>query len=101
MELSYIVTGRGLYVPQFKNKEGEWKPFTRGMIEGDMLYVCIALGNLSAPRRWDNGQWHFEDGDRSTWSEHTVFFTKPIYVFAFLGAAKHWWGEFKRHEVNL
>jgi hypothetical protein len=73
MKYSYIVTGNGLYVPQFKKEDGEWQPFKKKDAKGDLEHLCISLGNLSAPRRWLNGQWHFESEGLKTLSMSPSF----------------------------
>jgi hypothetical protein len=101
MKYRYTITANGLYIPEYK-KEGsdEWKPFTKGMIKGQMEDVCYQLAVLSAPRKWESAQWHFENGKRDTWETQSVFFTKKILVMAFIGAAQHWWGHFETREVD-
>jgi len=101
MRYSYVVTGNGLYIPQFKNGDKEWEPFTKGMIKGDMLTLCRCLGDISAPRKWTSGQWHFESEGLKSHDDESIFFTKPMYAMAFIGAAQHWWGSFGRTEVDL
>jgi hypothetical protein len=87
MELRYKQSGTH-YIPEYKNKQGEWISITAedvGMdARNDLSRVCYRLADLSAPRKWDSGQWYYEDSK-------IVFFTKEIYVMAFLGAAKSFW----------
>jgi hypothetical protein len=101
MKYRYTIRANGLYIPEYK-KEGsdEWKPFKKKMIKGDMLQIVRALGEKSAPRRWTYGQWHFEPFDKSVFDDEPVFFTKAIYVMAFIGAAQHWWRQFEIKEVG-
>jgi hypothetical protein len=100
MKYRYKVTANGLYIPQYKSSEKEWKCFTKKMIQGDMLKVVRALAEKSAPRRWTYGQWHFEPSDKTVFEDESVFFTKAIYVMAFIGAAQHWWSQFEIKEVE-
>jgi hypothetical protein len=101
MKLGYKVTGNGLYVPLFNNGQG-WIEFKSKYIHGDMRHLCQAFGNLSAPRRWSEGQWLLDPFDKKIpEDEWIVFFTKPLYLHAFLGAAKYWWEQQKTVEVNI
>ena len=101
MKYRYIITSNGLYIPEYKTDGcDEWKPFTKGMIKGQMEDLCLQLAVISAPRVWTAAQWHFEKGSRDTWNSQSVFFTKQILVMAFIGAAQHWWGQFETKEVG-
>jgi hypothetical protein len=100
MKYRYTITANGLYVPQYRSSEKEWKCFTKKMIQGDMLKVVGALAEVSSPRQWNNGLWHFDRSDKTVFEDEAVFFTKAIYVMAFIGAAQHWWGQFDIKEVE-
>jgi hypothetical protein len=101
MKYRYTTTANGLYIPEYKTEGGdEWKPFTKGMIKGQMYEVCYQLAVLSVPRKWKPAQWHFEEGKEETWETQSVFFTKKILVMAFIGAAQHWWGQFETKDVG-
>lgn len=88
MELRYNLVGI-YYIPQYKLPDGEWKDFKNKNIKGTHLEkLCIAIGNLQLPRRWENGSWHFTPtGDQKT-RDMSLIFTTEMYVMAFLGAAK-------------
>ena len=99
MKYGYKVTGNGLYIPWFDNGNGP-QDFTSKNVQGIFRNVAHSLGNLSAPRRWDEGQWLLDPRDKKIPQEdHVVFYTSPIYVHAFLVAAKHWFDQFKSVEV--
>jgi len=47
-----------------------------------------------------NGNWVFDKDHENESVRNAVFFTKEIYIMAFIGAAQHWWGEFEIKEVG-
>lgn len=99
MEYRYTITGNGLFVPEYKKQDGDWHKFYAKDMSGNMLKLCRSLAELSAPRKWGGGQWYFEGSARSDY-EGAVFFTTELIVMAFLGAAQHWYSEFRTVNVN-
>jgi len=105
MKLRYIETANNLYIPQYQSNSPEWIPFTKDMMKGDMLKVCEAIGSVSDTRSSFmglplKGHWYFDDNHKNKSVRNAVFFTKKLYVMAFIGAAQHWWGDFDKTEVN-
>lgn len=102
MKYGYKVTGNGLYLPLYDNGNGKgWEHFQRKHVNGMMFIICKALGDLSAPRRWSDGQWLLEPTDKKIpFNERVVFFTSPIYLHAFLGAAMYWYEKPSSIEVS-
>lgn len=76
------------YIPQYQSTDdSEWNDFLVKNITDQLAQICQAIGDLQCPRRWEPGQWHSEDKGKNR-GDQTVFFTKEMYVMAFLGAAK-------------
>jgi hypothetical protein len=94
MELRYEFVS-GYYVPQYKRKDnGEWADFKVAHIKGDLRRLCESIGDLQHPRRWANGQWHFEPEKSKLidYTDQSLFFKSPVFASAFLGACKVWFG---------
>lgn len=92
IEYRYVFVS-GYYVPQYKRKDnGEWVDFKVAQIKGDLRRLCVAIGDLQCPRRWANGQWHFEPEKSKpiNYSDQSLFFTAPVFASAFLGACRAW-----------
>ena len=93
LKLRYIIDGTH-YIPQFyNNTENKWMDFKVEHVQREMLAICRSLGDLQLPSRWGDGQWYYESGKQ-------VFFTKEMFVMAFLGAASVFYNS-KLKEFNL
>jgi hypothetical protein len=106
MKYRYTITANGLYIPQYKKEGGsEWVTIKKDMVTGELLKVCEVLGSLSDnyssfmgyPLR---GEWVFHKDHENESVRNAVYFTKKIYIMAFIGAAQHWWGHFEIKEVG-
>lgn len=81
-----------VYQPYFDKEDGSGPQYfrVRHLGNGLLLSVVRSLAELSAPRRWEDGQYYLETNDKNTPEEDKfIFFTDPIYIHAFLGAAKY------------
>jgi hypothetical protein len=98
MKYGYRVNGSGMYIPQYDNGTG-WQDFKGKHLGGDFYRICLHLADLSAPRI-AGGQLLLDPGDKKIpESEHVVFFTKPVFLHAFIGAAKYWYDQQKSTEI--
>ena len=91
MKYGYELTGNGLYIPQFDKGSG-MEPFRSRHINGDLRVLVEQLAIISAPRKWSSAQWLLDPFNKGIKAEdRVVFFTKPLLLRAFLGAAKYWY----------
>ena len=92
-KLRYVTIGAH-YIPQFySNAENKWKDFKVEHIQHEMLEICQSLGDIQLPSKWSNGQWYYK-------SSKQVFFTREVFVMAFLGAASVFYNS-ESKEFNL
>lgn len=97
MKLRYRITSNN-YVPQILNKDNIWRDIKQTEIKGLLRDVANKLANLSNPRRYSTGLWYVENNSSEVYD--VVFFTKEIFVMAFLGAYKSYFNqEMKEFEL--
>lgn len=87
MNLRYRKSGT-LFIPQYQLKDGTWEDFVRENVGRELLKLCVAIGNIQMPSKWDDGQWYYQKTKQDRNVKETIIFTKEIFVMAFLGAAK-------------
>ena len=92
MKLRYRISA-DVYIPQYyMPKEDRWQDFLVKDVTPAIEKLCMAIGNLQAPHRFDEGQWFFNPSRKEDKKEDmALIFFKEMYVMAFLGAAKATW----------
>ena len=100
MKYGYITNNDGLCMPYFNAEDGKGNQYFKSKhVKGKLRDIAQSLGDLSYPRRFDDGQWIYVNKG-VTQEESCIFSTDPIYVRAFLGAANHWHEQSKSVQVE-
>lgn len=73
------------FIPQYTLGD-KWINFDTTLVSGELKRICEQLGDLQLPSKWGEGQWFFASRLNPE-NKNILFFTKEIYVNAFLGAA--------------
>ena len=99
MKLRYEIRNSD-YIPQYFHNE-QWYDFKVRNVKGELKNICQQIGFLQ--NNFGRSQWYYIQNGNDLKNgvgleEMIVFFTKEIYVNAFLGAAQY---HFKEKYVNF
>lgn len=85
MKLRYRIESRGYFIPQYSNKEEEWKDFLVKHVTGELREIAQALGKY---RSYSSNAWHFTPNKDEKIEDMSLFFQSELKACAFLGSAK-------------